>query len=81
MICQNYFTKLQNMKNTQSKIKPIKIGKELGTSCCFGCKDLTHNFRPQEVKMKNKMLKEESNCVVCRSNKSRFLKQKHSNKK
>ena len=68
------------MKNTQSKIKPIKIGKELGTSCCFGCKDLTHNFRPQEVKMKNKMLKEESNCVVCRSNKLRFLKQKHNNK-
>ena len=68
------------MKNTQSKVKPIKIGKELGTSCCFGCKDLTHNFRPQEVKMKNKMLKEESNCVVCRSNKLRFLKQKHNNK-
>ena len=68
------------MKNTQSKIKPTKIGKELGTSCCFGCKDLTHNFRPQEVKMKNKMLKEESNCVVCRSNKLRFLKQKHNNK-
>ena len=68
------------MKNTQSKIKPIKIGKELGTSCCFGCKDLTHNFRPQEVKMKNKMLIEESNCVVCRSNKLRFLKQKHNNK-
>ena len=68
------------MKNTQSKIKPIKIGKELETSCCFGCKDLTDNFRPQEVKMKNKMLKEESNCVVCRSNKLRFLKQKHNNK-
>ena len=68
------------MKNTQSKIKPIKIGKELRTKYCFRCKDLAHNFRLQEVQMKNKMLKEESNCVVCRSNKLRFLKQKHNNK-
>ena len=41
------------MKNTQSKIKPIKIGKELGRTYCLGCKDFTHNFRPQEVKMTN----------------------------
>ena len=33
------------MKNTQSKIKPIKSKKELGTTCCLGT-----NFRPQEVK-------------------------------
>ena len=33
-------------------------------------------FRPQEVKMTNKVLREKSNCVVCRSNQSRFLKQK-----
>ena len=33
-------------------------------------------FRPQEVQMTNKVLREKSNCVVCRSNKSRFLKQK-----
>ena len=39
------------MKNTQSEIKPIKIGKRLGTMYCFGCKDYTQNFRPQEVKM------------------------------
>ena len=37
------------MKNTQSEIKPIKIGKR-------GCKDYTQNFRPQEVKMTNKIL-------------------------
>ena len=64
------------MKNTQSKIKPIKTGKELGTTYCLGCKDFTHNFRPQEVKMTNKVLSEKSNRVVCRSNKSRFLKKK-----
>ena len=69
------------MKNTQSEIKPIKIGKRPGTKFCFGCKDLTLNFRLKEVKMTNKVLREKSNCVVCRSNKSRFLKQKHNNKK
>ena len=69
------------MKNTQSKIKPIKIEKELGTTYGLGCKDFTRNFRPQEVKMINKVLREKSNCVVCRSNKSRFLRQKHNNNK
>ena len=60
------------MKNKQSKIKPIKTGKQPGTTYCLGCKDYTRNFRPQEVKMTNKVLREKSNCVVCRSNKSRF---------
>ena len=32
------------MKNTQSKIKPIKTGKELGTTYCLGCKGITHNL-------------------------------------
>ena len=69
------------MKNAQSKIKPIKLGKKLGTTYCLGCKDYTPNFRPQVVKMTNKVLREKSNCVVCRSSKPRFLKQKHNNKK
>ena len=62
------------MKSIQSEIKPIKIGKRTGTTYYFGCKDFTHNFRPREVKMTNKVLREKSNCVVRRSNKSRFLK-------
>ena len=45
MIYQKYFTKLQKMK---------KIGKRLGTTYCFGCKDFTHNFRPEKVKLANK---------------------------
>ena len=53
------------MKNTRSKIKPIKTGKELGTTYCLGCKDYAHNFRPQEVKITNKALRKKSNCVVC----------------
>ena len=53
------------MKNTQSKTKPIKIGKQPGTTYCFGCKDYTKNFRPEKVKITNKILREKSNCVVC----------------
>ena len=40
------------MKNTQSKLKPIKTEKELGTTCCLDCKDFMHNFRPQEWQIK-----------------------------
>ena len=64
------------MKNTQSKIKPIKIGKQSGTTYCFGCKDYIKKFKPQEVKMTNKVLREKSHCAVCRFNKSRFKKKK-----
>ena len=42
-------------------MKLIKIGKRPGTMHCFGCKDFTHNFRPQEVKMTDKVLREKSN--------------------
>ena len=47
------FQEIDNI-NSKSKIKPIKTGKELGTTFCLGCKDFTHNFRLQEVKMTNK---------------------------
>ena len=53
------------MKKTESKIKPIKIGKQSVTTYCFVCKDYTKNFRPQTVKNTNKVLREKSNCVVC----------------
>ena len=70
---------IKDMKNTQSKIKPIKRGKKPGSTYCLGCKDYTDNFKPQEVKMINEVLKEKSNYVVCRSSKSRLLKQKQDN--
>ena len=60
----------------QSKIKSIKIGKKCGTRYCFGCKDYTKNFRPEKLKITNKVLTENSHCIVCWSNKSRFLKHK-----
>ena len=70
-------------KNTArlQRMKPIKTGKEIGANYCLECKDYTHNFKPQEIKMTNKVLREKPNCVVCQSSKSRFLKRKHSNKK
>ena len=59
--------------------KPIKTGEQTGTTYCLGCKDFTRNFRPQEVKTTNIVLREKSNCIVFQSRKSRYLKQKHSN--
>ena len=64
------------MKKQQSEIKPIKLGKQPGTMYCLGCKDFTHNFRPQKVKVTNKVVREKSNYVAVRSNKSRFLNKK-----
>ena len=32
------------MKNTQSNIEPIKIGKQSGAIYCFGSKDYTKKF-------------------------------------
>ena len=80
-VVKKNFTKLQTTKNTQSKIKAIKTEKDIGTTYWLRCKDFTHNFRPQEVKMTNNMLREKSNYVICQSDKSRFLQQKHSNNK
>ena len=62
-ICQKHFTKLQKTKSIQSKIKLIKIRKQPGTTHCFGCKDYTQNFRPQEVKTTNKVPREKSNVL------------------
>ena len=53
------------MKNTHSKLKPIKAEKELGTMYCLGCKDFTHDFKPQVVKVTYKVLREKSDCLVC----------------
>ena len=51
------------MKSTQSEIKPIKIAKRFGTTYCFECKDYTHSFRSDKVKMTNKILpRQKSQC-------------------
>ena len=64
-IVKKHFTKLQKLKNTQSEIKSIKIGKRPGKTYCFGCKDFTQNFKSQDIKMTNKVLREKSYCVIC----------------
>ena len=51
------------------------MGKRPGAMYCSGCKDYTKSFKPQEAKITNIELREKSNCVVCQSKKSRFLKQ------
>ena len=51
------------MKNTLSKIKPIKTRIEIGAMYCLGCKDYTHNFKPQIVKKTKKVLREKSNVL------------------
>ena len=63
------------MKSILSNLKPIKTGKQPGTRYCFGCKDYTKSFRPEKVKMTNKVVREKSRCIVCRTNKSKFVKQ------
>ena len=52
------------MKNTQSKVKLIRTGKEIGATYCLVCKDYTDNFKPQEVKISNKVVRGKSICVV-----------------
>ena len=51
------------MKNTQSKIKPTKTGKEIAATYCSGCKNYTHNFKLQEVKITHKVLREKSSLL------------------
>ena len=81
MNCQKNTARLQRMKNKQSKTKPRKTAKKTGTTHCLGCKDCTDNFKPQKIKMTNKVLREKPNYGVCWSSKSTFLKQKYNNKK
>ena len=33
--------------------------------CSVECKDTTDNFKPQKVKITNKVLREKSNCFIC----------------
>ena len=68
------------IKKHAVEIKPIKTREEIRTRYCLCCKDYNHDFRPEEVKMTNKVLREKSSCVVCRSSKSRFLKENHNKK-
>ena len=56
-LSKNTLASYEKRKTHNQKIKPMKFGKELGTTYCLGCKDFTHNFRPHEVTMTNKVLR------------------------
>ena len=63
MDCQNFFYQIKNnKKHTIKNKKPKKTEEELGTTYCLGCKDFTHNFRPQRPQAT--VLREKLNCVV-----------------
>ena len=66
------------MKNTQLKIKPIKLRKKPGTTYYLGCKDYTDNFKPQEIKM-TKCLEKNQTVFVDLVNQD--LKKTYNNKK
>ena len=68
----------QNAKNEKHTIKnkTDKNWERDWNNVFLGCKGYTDNFKPQEIRMTNKVLREKSNCVVCQSSKSRFLKEK-----
>ena len=54
----------QNTKNEKHTIKnkTDKVGKQSETTYCLGCKDYTQNYRPEKVKMTNKILREKLCC-------------------
>ena len=56
------------------KKNPIKTGKKIGTTYCLGCKDCTNNFKSQEIKMTNKVLRENLDLVNQNNNKNTTTK-------
>ena len=63
-IKKNTAINIRHEKHT-IKNKTNKAREKIGTTCCLGCKDYTHNFKPEEVQMTNKVLRKKSDCVVC----------------
>ena len=80
MDCQKNTAHNIRLEKHTIKIKTDKNWKKPEKTYCLGCKDCSNNFKPQEIKMTNKVLREKSKCVACRSSKSISLKQKHNNK-
>ena len=47
---------------------------------CLACKKHTNNIASRKITMTNKVIRCKSRCSECLSDKSRFMKQKHSKK-
>ena len=61
---QTFYQITKNEKHT-IKNKTDKNWKKTWNNVLFWVKRFTNNFRPKEVKMTNKALREKSNCIVC----------------
>ena len=44
-------------------------------TCCLSCRKYTKNTNPRIVKSKNNKSMIQSNCAICNSKKSRFIKE------
>ena len=47
---------------------------------CLACRKHTNNLASRKVTMTNKVIRDNSRCGECLSDKSRFMKQKHNKK-
>ena len=66
MDCQKNTThNIRHEKHT-IKNKIDKNWKKIETTYCLGCKDYTHNYKPEEVEMRNNVLREKSNNIACK---------------
>ena len=71
----------KNEKHTIKNKGKQKLENKLEGRIFWGVKIFRTILGCQKLKMTNKVLREKPKCVVCRNATSRFLKQKHSNKK
>ena len=71
----------KNEKHTIKNKGQQKLENKLERRIFWGAKILRTILGYKKLKMTNKVLREKSKCVVCRNATSRFLKQKHNNKK
>ena len=58
MDCQKNTTNNIRHQKCAIKDKMDKNWEKTGTTYCLGCKDYADNFKPQKIKMINKMLRE-----------------------
>ena len=73
--CWKTFYQITKNEKYTIKNESYKNWKTTWNNILFWVQGYTKNFEPEKVKMTNKVLREKSHSVVCRSNKSRFLKQ------
>ena len=76
VVKKNIFYQITKNEKHTIKNTTYKNWKTTWNNMLFWVQKLYKEFQTRKVKMTNKILREKSNCVVCRSNKSKLLKQK-----